>query len=64
MLFGRVILTKKELNARENRAYFEGYNQGYSAGKQWSIFESTTLNAFREAIGLPPIADKSEDDCK
>lgn len=63
MLFGRVILTKKELNARVNRAYLAGYDAGYSAGKQWSIFESTTINGFREALGLPPI-EKTEDDCK
>ena len=56
----KIKLTKKELNAKLNQAYLEGYTAGIDAGKQYSLFEKNTINAIREALGLPPIKKKTE----
>lgn len=51
----KIKFTEKELEALINRAYLDGYNKGFSAGKQYAIFENNTINSIRDAFGLPPI---------
>lgn len=45
----------KQKNAKHNRQYWEGYREGYEAGRQHAFFQKYTINEVREMVGLPPI---------
>lgn len=54
-------ISKKELNARINKAYMEGYSNGKNAGRLEMLCEQNTLNQLRMAMGLEPIKEENDE---
>ena len=51
----KIKLTEKELNAKINQAYLDGYNLGVTHGEQSAIFKANSIDAIRSVFGLPPL---------
>ena len=54
----KIKLSEKELNAKVNRAYMEGYTLGYETGQRDALFRRLTPNMIRNILDLPIIKNK------
>ena len=56
----KIKLTEKELNAKINTAYLEGYKDGVEHAEEVALFKKHTINEIRNIFGFPEISKREE----